>query len=133
MASIKMADGCRYVANSRGILCALVGSSRFLVSLWRYSDASSAEGDDGGRHQTKNWNRRDVLAASGRGTIEQDTMPVSGDRVSLAQHARRGSDLDKEDPRDEQHKRHYRVHHDAELAMIGVTPNRMHMRYLGDG
>jgi hypothetical protein len=60
-------------------------------------------------------------------------MPVSGDRVSSAQRGRRGSDPDKEDASDEQHERHYRVHHDAKLAMIGVTPNRMHMRYLGDG
>jgi len=35
-----------------------------------------------------------VRAASGRGTIEEDTMPVSGDRASPAQHGRRGSDPD---------------------------------------
>jgi hypothetical protein len=73
------------------------------------------------------------LAGCGRGTIEKDTRPISGDRVRPPQHVRRGSDPDKEDFCDEHHKRHYRVHHDAELAMVGVTPNRMHMRYLGDG
>jgi hypothetical protein len=59
-------------------------------------------------------------------------MPVSTNRANFARRQRRGSDPDEDDPNDEHHERHYRVHHDAELAMIGVTPNRMHMRYLGD-
>jgi hypothetical protein len=83
--------------------------------------------------QTEKGNQTAALAACGRGTIEEDTMPVSGDRVSPAQQGRRGSDPDKEGSSDEHHKRHYRVHDDAELAMIGVTANRMYMRYLGDG
>ena len=32
----------------RGILCSLVGSFRFLVSLWGYAAASSVDCDDGG-------------------------------------------------------------------------------------
>ena len=47
MAFIQMADGCRNAVNFRGILCALVGSFRFSISLWMYADASSAEGDEG--------------------------------------------------------------------------------------
>ena len=60
-------------------------------------------------------------------------MPVSTNRANLKRRRRRVSDPDKEDRNDEHYKRHYRVHRDAELAMIGVTPNRMHMRYLGEG
>jgi hypothetical protein len=85
------------------------------------------------KNQTENGTRKAALAAYGRRTIEEDRMPIPGDRASLTQHGRCGSDPDKKDPSDEHHERHYRVHHDAELAMIGVTPNRMHVRYLGDG
>jgi hypothetical protein len=34
MASIEMTDGYRNLGNFRAILCALVGSFRFFVSLW---------------------------------------------------------------------------------------------------
>jgi hypothetical protein len=47
--SLKKAEQCRNVGNFRGILCALLGSFRFFVSPWEYSDASSAEGGDGDR------------------------------------------------------------------------------------
>jgi hypothetical protein len=68
----------------------------------------------GQRDQTEKGNRTAAaLAACGRGTIEEDAMPVSCDRARPAQHWRRGSDPDKEDSSDEQHKRHYGVHHDA--------------------
>jgi hypothetical protein len=73
------------------------------------------------------------LAAGGRGAIEEDRMPVFRNRMTPAQIGSPGSDTDEKDPRDEDRKRHYRVHHDAELAMIGVTPTRVHMRRLGDG
>jgi hypothetical protein len=86
----------------------------------------------GERDQTEKGNRTAALAACRRGTIEEDWRPVSGDRMSLVQYGRRSSEPDKEDSGDEHHERHYRVHHNAELAMIGVTPNRVYMRYLGD-
>ncbi len=73
-----------------------------------------------------------MLAASGRGTIEEGRMPVSTNRANFKQGQRRGSDPDKQEP-DDEHKGHHGVHYDAERAMIGVTPNGMDMRHLGDG
>ena len=105
----------------------------FLVSLGEYADASSAEGGDGGQNQTENGNRKDSLAANRRGAIEEGGMPVSTNSANFKRCQLCGSDPDKESPSDERHKRRYRVHRDADLAMIGVTPNRVHMGYLGDG
>jgi hypothetical protein len=111
-----------------------VGESlRFFISLRGYADASSRESDDGGWNQSGNGNRKGVLAASGRGAIEEGRVPVSTNRANFKRRQRRGSDPDHDNASCHDHERHDRVHHDAELAMIGVTPNRMHMRYLGDG
>jgi hypothetical protein len=43
------AEGCgtRQWGTYRGILCALVGSFRFGISLWGYATISSSKGDDG--------------------------------------------------------------------------------------
>jgi len=60
-------------------------------------------------------------------------MPVPTNRANFKVRQRRGPDPDQanRDPHDQ--KGHHRVHRDAELAMIGVTPNRVHMGYLGNG
>ncbi len=102
MTSIKVADRCRNVGNFRGILRALVGSFRFFVSLWGYTDASSAEGDEGGRDQTENGNRKDVLAAVGRRASKEGGVPVSDMRAVFKQHRRGGSNPDQEN-RDHHH------------------------------
>jgi hypothetical protein len=58
-------------------------------------------------------------------------MPVPDDSASFVHHGRRGADPDQHNCGRHDHKWHYRVHCDAELAMIGVTFDRMHMRHLG--
>ena len=105
----------------------------FLDQPVGYVVASSAKGEEGRRNQTKNWNRRDVLAASGRRASKQDGMPVSDDRASLAHRGRCDSDPDQENLSHGDCERHHRVHHDAQRTMIGVAANRMHVRHLGHG
>ena|ERR1700761_5649576 len=117
----------------RGILCAWVGSFRLIVSRRKYPDASSAEDGDARQNQTQNRNRKDALAGCGRGAIEEGRMPVATKRLNFKRRQLCGSYPDKKDPIDEQHKRHYRVHRDAELTMVGVTPNRVYVGYLCDG
>ncbi|MGB8029156.1 MAG: hypothetical protein WCF30_05760 [Terracidiphilus sp.] len=60
-------------------------------------------------------------------------MPVSDDRADFKKTWRQNFDPDQDHRDQHDHDGHNRVHRDAELAMIGVIPNRMHMRYLGDG
>jgi len=103
----------------------------FLCQPVGYADASSAEGEDGERNQTENRNRKNVLAASGRGTTEEGRMPVSTNRAKFTRRQRRCSDPDEEDPCEEHHKRNYRVHHDAELAMVGIAGDRVYVHHLG--
>lgn len=120
MASNEMADGRRNAGNFCSILCALVGLFRLSVSLWGCANASSAEGGGGGRNQTENGNRKGALAASGRGAIEEGRMPVSTNRANFKRHQRSGSDPDHDNANCHDDERHDRVHHDAELAMIGI-------------
>lgn len=131
--SLRKLSDAEIWGNFRGILCALVGSFRFFVSLWEYSDTPSAEGGDGGQNQTENGKREDSLAANRRGAVEEGGMPVSTNGANFKRCQLCGSDPDKESPSDERHKGRNRVHRDADLAMIGVTPSRVHMGYLGDG
>jgi hypothetical protein len=87
----------------------------------------------GRRNQTQNWIRNDVLEGSRRWAGKQSLVPVSKDREELKQGQCRGADPDQDNRGHHDHERHYRVHHDTELAMIGVTTNGVYMRYLGHG
>ena len=75
-------------------------------------------------------NRKDALAASGRGAIEEGGMPVSTNRASFKRRQRRGSDPDHDNANCHDDERHDRVHHDAERAMIGIGGDRMHKRHV---
>ena len=56
---------------------------------------------------------------------------MSDDCGHFKQHWRCGSESDQDNHDHHDREGYYRVHCDAELAMIGVTDDRMHMRYLG--
>ena len=87
----------------------------------------------GRQNQTENGNRTDSLGANRRGAVEEGRMPVSTSGANFKSHRCCRSDPDNDNASCHDHERHDRVHHDAELAMIGVTPNRVPMCYLGDG
>ena len=58
-------------------------------------------------------------------------MPVSTNCANFARRQRHCSDPDEEDPNNVHHKRHYRVHRGAKLAMVRIAGGRVHVRHLG--
>ena len=82
--------------------------------------------------QKPEWRRKDALAGDRRRANEEANLPLAGNYDWLGL-GRGSSQLHDDDDGSSSGNWSNRVHGDAELAMIGVTPNRMHMRYLGEG
>ena len=73
----------------------------------------------------------DALTASGRRASKEGGIPVSDDRASFEQHWRRGSESDEDNHDHHDREGYYRVHRDAQWAMVSIALDRMRMHYLG--
>lgn len=72
---------------------------------------------------------RDALAAVGWGACEELGVPIPDERARLNER-RGGSKSDQDNHSRDDRNRRSRVHRNAQLAMVGIRVQRMHVRHL---
>ena len=103
----------------------------FGVSLWDTPLPRRSKATTGGQNQTENENWKDALAANGRRASKEGGIPVPDYRGDFKQHRRRGSESDQDNHDHHDREGHYRVHRDAQWALVSAALDRMRMHYLG--
>jgi hypothetical protein len=76
--------------------------------------------------------RKDALAGDGRRPNEEANLPLASNYDGLSRGSG-GSQLHDDDDSRRRRNRDYRVHHDAQLAVIRVGVVRVKVRSLSDG